>query len=159
MPLKRTGAAAELDSQAAPDTVTMAERKTNETDDRVHEFIDAIEDDAKREDCRAIMKLMAAATGVEPKMWGTSIVGFGKHHYQYANGKPAEICKVGFAPRSKSFAFYIPKYPEHASLIKKLGKHKYSGGCLHIARLADVQVGILKRMIASAFRTGGRGAA
>lgn len=137
----------------------MAERKTNETDDSVEDFIAGIKDEAKRNDCRAITKLMAAATGVEPKMWGTSIVGFGKHHYQYANGKPAEICKVGFAPRAKSFAFYIPKYPEHASLIRKLGKHKYSGGCLHIARLADVEVEILKRMIKSAFRTRGRGTA
>ena len=136
----------------------MAERKTNETDDSVDEFIDAIKDESKRADSRAITKLMAAATGVEPKMWGSSIVGFGKHHYQYANGKPAEICRVGFAPRSKSFAFYLPKYAEHASLIKKLGKHKYSGGCLHITRLADVQVEILKRMIERAFRTGGRGA-
>ncbi len=135
----------------------MAKRKTNETDDSVDQFIDAIADESKRIDCRAIVKLMTAATGVEPKMWGASIVGFGKHHYQYANGKPAEICKIGFAPRSKSFAFYIPKYPEHASLIKKLGKHKYSGGCLHITRLADVQVEILTRMIERAFRSGGRG--
>lgn len=137
----------------------MAERKTNETDDSVDEFIETIKDESRREDCRAITKLMAAATGVEPKMWGSSIVGFGKHHYQYANGKPAEICKVGFAPRSKSFAFYLPNYAEHASLVKRLGKHKYSGGCLHITRLADVQVEILKRMIERAFRTGGRGAA
>lgn len=136
----------------------MAERKTNETAESVDEFIDAIKDAAKREDSRAITKLMTAATGVEPKMWGTSIVGFGKHHYQYANGKPAEICKVGFAPRSKSFAIYLPDYPEHASLIKKLGKHKYSGGCLHIARLADVEVQILARMIERAYRTGDRGA-
>jgi hypothetical protein len=131
----------------------MAERKTNETDDTVEEFIDAIADESKREDCRAMTKLMAAATGVEPKMWGTSIVGFGKHHYQYANGKPAEICKVGFAPRSKTIAIYLPKYSEHASLIKKLGKHKYSGGCLHIARLTDVRVEVLTRMIERAFRT------
>lgn len=137
----------------------MAERKTNETNESVDEFIDAIEDDSKREDCRAITKLMAAATGVEPRMWGTSIVGFGKHHYEYANGKPGEICKVGFAPRAKSIAIYLPKYPEHATLINKLGKHKYSGGCLHIARLADVQVEVLRRMIKSAFRVRGRGAA
>jgi hypothetical protein len=118
-------------------------------------FIDTIEDESKRQDCRALTQLMAAATGVEPKMWGTSIVGFGKRHYQYANGKPGEICKVGFAPRSKSFAIYLPEYPEHAFLITKLGKHKYSGGCLHITRLADVQAAILTRMIERAFRAAG----
>jgi Domain of unknown function (DU1801) len=136
----------------------MAKRKTNQTADSVEEFIESIKEESKRADSRAITKLMAAATGEEPKMWGTSIVGFGKHHYQYANGKPAEICKVGFAPRSRSFAFYLPKYPEHASLIKKLGKHKYSGGCLHVARLADVDTEVLARMVASAYRTRGRGA-
>ena len=87
-------------------------------------------------------------------MWGTSIVGFGKHHYQYANGKPAEICKVGFSPRARSFSFYLPSYPEHASLIKALGKHKYSGGCLHVTRLSDVDVEVLARMVESAIRVG-----
>ena len=133
----------------------MAKRKTNQTDDSVVGFIDSIEDESKREDCRAIMKLMAKATGDEPKMWGTSIIGCGKHHYQYANGKPAEICKVGFAPRAKTFSVYLPKYPEHASLIQRLGKHKYSGGCLHITRLADVDVEVLGRMFKSAYRTRG----
>ena len=130
----------------------MAKRKTNETDDSVDAFIDSIKDESKRNDCRAIMKLMAAATGEKPRMWGTSIVGFGKHHYQYANGKPAEICKVGFAPRARSFAFYLPKYPGHASLIKKLGKHKYQGGCLHLTRLADVDVEVLARMVKNAYK-------
>jgi hypothetical protein len=130
----------------------MANRKTNQTDDSVDQFIDSITDESKRADCRAITKLLAAATGEEPKMWGASIVGFGKHHYQYANGKPAEICRIGFAPRSRSFAFYLPNYPEHASLIKNLGKYKYSGGCLHVTRLADVDVEVLAHMIEKAYR-------
>ena len=131
----------------------MAKRKTNESDDSVSEFIDSIKDESKRDDGRAITKLMMAATGEIPKMWGTSIVGFGKRHYLYANGKPGEICKVGFSPRAKSFSFYLPQYPEHASLIRKLGKHKYSGGCLHVTRLSDVDTKILALMVKSAFRT------
>ena len=132
----------------------MAKRKTNQTDASVGEFIDSIENESKRDDSRAILRLMAAATGEVPKMWGSSIVGFGKHHYAYANGKPAEICKVGFSPRARSFSFYLPKYPEHASLIKKLGKHKYSGGCLHVTRLSDVDAEILALMVKYAYRTG-----
>ena len=131
----------------------MAKRKTNESDDSVSEFIDSIKDESKRDDGRAITKLMMAATGEIPKMWGTSIVGFGKRHYLYANGKPGEICKVGFSPRAKSFSFYLPQSPEHASLIRKLGKHKYSGGCLHVTRLSDVDTKILTLMVKSAFRT------
>ena len=133
----------------------MAKRKTNQNDASVSEYIDSIKGDSKRDDCRAITQLMEAATGEAPKMWGTSIVGFGKHHYHYADGKPAEICKVGFSPRARSFSFYLPKYPEHASLIEKLGKHKYSGGCLHVTRLSDVNAEVLALMVKSAFRTGG----
>lgn len=131
----------------------MAKRKTNETEASVDEFIESIEDELKREDCRSIAGIMATATGVDPKMWGSGIVGFGKLHYRYANGKPAEICKVGFAPRSRSFAFYLPAYPEHVSLISKLGKHKYSGGCLHIAHLSDVDTDVLARIVNRAYRT------
>lgn len=130
----------------------MTTRKTNQTDASIEEFVASIAE-AKREDCRAIASLMAVATGEEPRMWGTGIVGFGKRRYEYANGKPAEICKVGFAPRARSFAFYLPKYPEHASLIVKLGKHKYSGGCLHVARLADVDAKVLAHMVERAYRT------
>jgi Domain of unknown function (DU1801) len=135
----------------------MAKRKTHQTDHSVDQFIESIKDESKRENCRAITKLMAAATAEPPKMWGTSIVGFGKHHYHYANGKLAEICKVGFAARSRSFAFYLPQYTEYASLLKKLGKYKYSGGCLHITRLADVDVQVLARMIERAYRVDARG--
>ena len=131
----------------------MTKRKTNQSDDSVDDFIASIHGEERREDCRAITKLMAAATGAKPRMWGTSIVGFGKHHYSYANGKPAEICKVGFAPRARSFSFYLPKYPEHASLVKNLGKHKYSGGCLHVTRLSDVDTKVLSSMIRAAYRT------
>lgn len=62
-------------------------------------------------------------------------VGFGTRHYFYANGKPAELCKVGFAPLARSFAFYLPKFKQHATLVGKLGRHKYSGGCLHLTSL------------------------
>jgi hypothetical protein len=97
----------------------MADMKTIETNSSVDAFIDSVVDGTKRQDCRSLTRLMAAATGAEPKMWGTSIVGFGKRHYQYANGKPGEVCKVGFAPRSKCFAIYLPEYPEVAVRANK----------------------------------------
>lgn len=132
----------------------MATIKTTQNNDSVTAFLDSIEEPARRDDAHAISKLMARATGETPTMWGNAIVGFGKRHYQYANGKPGEICKVGFSPRAKSFAFYLPSYPEHATLVQKLGKHKYSGGCLHVTRLADVDAKVLAQIVKSAFRTG-----
>lgn len=133
----------------------MAKVKTSLNDNSVTAFLDGIADASKREDAHAITKLMASATGETPHMWGNAIVGCGIRHYQYADGKPGEICKVGFSPRAKVFSFYLPEYPEHAALIQKLGKHKYSGGCLHVTRLADVDTRVLEQMIRSAFRTGG----
>ena len=130
----------------------MSRRKTNETDESVDDFIDSIADERKRDDCRAIARIMSDATGMSPRMWGTSIIGFGKRHYRYADGKPAEICQGGFAPRARSFAFYLPKYPEHASLVAHLGKHRYHGGCLHLSKLADVDSSVLSRMVGAAFR-------
>jgi hypothetical protein len=97
---------------------------------------------------------MSTVTGQDARMWGTSIIGFGTRHYFYANGKAAEICKVGFAPRARSFAFYLPKFKEHATLVEKLGRHKYSGGCLHLTSLDGVNVDVLATMIERAHRSG-----
>lgn len=127
-------------------------RKTHKTNQKVGDFIDSIADASKQKDCRAIARLMSSATGERATMWGSSIIGFGVRHYQYANGKPAELCKVGFAPRVRSFVFYLPTYPGHAALLAKLGKHKYCGGCLHVTRLSDVDADVLERMVRKAFR-------
>ena len=130
----------------------MARRKTQETDASVDDFVESIADPIKREDCRVLVKLFSSATGQAPKMWGAHIVGFGKRHYKYADGKPAEICKVGFAPRSRSFAFYLAKFPGRKAFYESLGKHKFSGGCLHITRLSGVDLKVLKKIIKMAYQ-------
>jgi len=131
----------------------MTTRKTHQTDASVDSFIGSIGDQLKQEDCRAFTDLMSHATGQEPKMWGKRIIGFGKRHYQYANGKPAELCKVGFAPRSKSFAFYIGQFPGKQALIDKLGKYQYHGGCLHLKKFADADAKVLAKIIQEAYLT------
>ncbi|TNC83162.1 MAG: hypothetical protein C9356_01585 [Oleiphilus sp.] len=129
----------------------MTSRKTQETEESVDEFVTSISDSNKREDCRALVDLFSTATKQVPKMWGAQIVGFGKRHYTYANGKPAEICKVGFAPRSRSFAFYLGDFPGRSELLADLGKHRFSGECLHIARLSHVNLRVLKKIIQSSY--------
>ena len=133
--------------------------KTQETNASVDEFIDSIEQAPKREDCRAIAKLMQSATGQKPKMWGTHIIGFGKHHYTYANGKPGEICNVGFAPRSRSFALYLSNFPGREKLLNRLGKHRFSGGCLHVVKLADIDEKVLADIVQKAYVKGNSSAA
>jgi hypothetical protein len=113
--------------------------KTVETQASVENFLATIKDEAKRNDCSTIILLIAKETKFEPKMWGPSIVGFGSYHYAYESGREGDAPLVGLASRASSITFYIGSdYAKQAELESKLGKHKKSGGCLHIAKLADV---------------------
>ncbi len=125
--------------------------KTQETDASIDEFIDAIEDVRKRADCRTLTEVFARATQQEPRLWGPHIIGFGRHHYVYANGKPGVICKAGFAPRAKSFAFYLRDYPERAALLERLGRHSFSGGCLHLRNLDNIDINVLETIVRKAY--------
>ena len=125
--------------------------KTIENDASVENFIASIEDPLKQQDCRTLVALFARASKQVPRMWGTSIVGLGQYHYQYANGKPGVICKVGFAPRAKSFAFYLANIPERASLLANMGKHKFSGGCIHLSKLDGVNLLVLEKVVQKAY--------
>ena len=130
-------------------------RKTIETKASVAQFIQSLPEPEKRQDCRALVKLMTSATGQKPKMWGDRIIGFGKHHYKYANGTPAEICNVGFAPRARTFAFYMARFPGYDQLLANLGKHKFSGGCLHISKLQHIDMAVLETIVKHAYKQGG----
>lgn len=113
--------------------------KTVETEASVDDFLATIKDAAKRKDCSSIISLIAQETKYEPKMWGPSIVGFGSYHYVYESGREGDAPLVGLASRASSITFYIGSdYAKQAELEAKLGKHKKSGGCLHIGKLADV---------------------
>ncbi len=130
-----------------------ANNKTVETMVSVDDFLATIKDEAKRKDCSTIITLIAKETKFEPKMWGPSIVGFGSYHYVYDSGREGDAPLVGLASRSSSITFYIGSdYAKQAELEAKLGKHKKSGGCLHIAKLADVDqktlITIIKNSIA-----------
>ncbi|MCR9261790.1 MAG: DUF1801 domain-containing protein [Pseudomonadaceae bacterium] len=132
----------------------MAKIKTVQNTASVNQYIASLADEHKRKDGRKIVKLMRLATQDKPMMWGDKIVGCGKHHYTYADGKPGEICNVGFAPRARSFAFYLANFPGRDKLLAKLGKHKFSGGCLHISKLEDVDEKVLETIIKKAYLHG-----
>jgi hypothetical protein len=126
----------------------MAELKTKATRASAAAFLESIEDDRRRVDCRTIAALMAKATGATATMWGESIVGFGAHHYRYASGREVDWFVVGFAPRRNAISLYLSccEAPDPATL-KQLGKHKMGKDCLAIARLADVDAKVLARLI------------
>ncbi len=126
----------------------MAELKTRETDADVGAFLAAIEDDQRRADCEAICAMMREAAGVEPKMWGESIVGFGHYDYRYASGRSGTWMRIGFAPRKRDLTLYImPGFEASDDLMAQLGKHKTGKSCLYIKRLADVDRAVLRQLV------------
>jgi hypothetical protein len=129
----------------------MAKNKTTETEGSVESYTAAIEDEARRKDCEALVKLMARATKKPPKMWGSSIVGFGSHHYRYESGREGDICLVGFSSRKSDISLYgLQGVPGHEALVSKLGKHKAGKGCLYIKRLGDIDLKVLEQLVAHA---------
>jgi hypothetical protein len=126
----------------------MAETKTKATKVSVKDFIAAVENDTRRDDAKALVKVFEKATGWKAQMWGPTIVGFGAYHYTYDTGHSGTICVVGFSPRKANLAIYVSGFPGKADLLKKLGKHK--GGlkqCMYINRLADVDVAVLEKIL------------
>lgn len=126
----------------------MAELKTKVNKASVDKFLKSIKDEQKREDCYKILDIMKKATKAEPKMWGTSIVGFGSYHYKYASGREGEWMLTGFSPRKQNLTLYIMSgFDEYEGLLKKLGKHATGKSCLYIKRLEDVDTKVLKELV------------
>jgi Domain of unknown function (DU1801) len=124
----------------------MAELKTQVTKVRADKFLQGIKDEKKREDCLELLKIMKKATNAEPRMWGSSIVGFGDHHYVYESGREGDWFLAGFSPRVQNLTLYSMGGFD-AELLKKLGKYKTGKGCLDINRLEDVDKKVLKELI------------
>ncbi|MEQ8859315.1 MAG: DUF1801 domain-containing protein [Pseudomonadales bacterium] len=130
----------------------MAERKTQQTGVSPQAFLETVKNERRRKDSQVVLELMRAASGQKPTMWGPSIVGFGKREYTYANGKPAEICRIGFAPRAQSLVFYLGGFDERSGLLQRLGKHKVGpGGCLYVNKLDDVDLEVLAELFEKAY--------
>jgi len=131
----------------------VAELKTKETKESVKAFLNKIPEEQRREDCFAVARIMEEITGDKPKMWGPSIVGFGKYHYKGASGREGDWMIVGFSPRKQNLTLYLMSgLDKYEALMKKLGKHSATGSCLYIKRLSDVDVPTLKKLIRESVR-------
>jgi hypothetical protein len=122
--------------------------KTTLTDASVEEYIANIPDVARRADCEALAALMSAVTRKPPKMWGSSIVGFGQYHYKYDSGREGDMCLAGFSSRKADLTIYVFTSGQEA-LLAKLGKHKASKACVYLKHLSDVNPAVLKKLIAA----------
>lgn len=126
----------------------MAELKTKENEASVAGFINSIEDKDKKEDARKLLKIFKEVTKQKAKMWGSSIIGFGKIHYRYESGREGDFMATGFSPRKKDFSLYISSgFEKRQNLLKKLGRHKTGKACLYISALSDIDVNVLKEII------------
>lgn len=126
----------------------MAENKTRATDASVDAYLAAIEDDARRADCIALIALMRRASGEPPVMWGSSIVGFGSYHYRYDSGREGDSCQVGFSSRKGDISVYLSAgVLGEEGVLARLGRCKAGKGCLYLRRLADVDVDLLEQLV------------
>jgi hypothetical protein len=128
----------------------MAEIKTKQTSANVHDFINSFADtDQKKKDSFELVKLMQNFTGFEPKMWGPTIIGFGSYHYKSEKSRQEGDCPlVGFSPRKAAISLYVyTGYPEHAHLLKNLGKFKMGKACIYVKKLSDIDQTELKNLM------------
>ena len=125
-----------------------SEPKTKLNDASVKSFLESVEDQQRRDDAFEICDIMSAITKQEPKMWGSSIVGFGSYHYVYASGTEGDAPQVGFSPRKTALSLYIMSgFAAYENILEKLGKYKIGKSCLYIKKLEDVDMKILKKLI------------
>jgi hypothetical protein len=126
----------------------MAELKTKQNDASVESFLNSVEDEQQREDSFFLLDLLKKITKEEPKMWGTSIVGFGTYAYKGKSGRSGEWFITGFSPRKQNMTVYlIAGVDHHKEALKKLGKHTTGVGCLYFRNLAAIDKKVLKDML------------
>lgn len=131
----------------------MPENKTRETAISPYDFLKGINDQEKKKDALILLNMMEKITGKKPIMWGASIIGFGKVHFEYASGNSGDICICGFSPRKQQFSLYLScNLGDYKDLLDRLGKHKTGKGCLYIKRLEDTNLKILETLIKKTFQ-------
>ena len=135
--------------------MAQAQNKTTENEGDVEAFIASVAHDGRREDARILLDLFKKVTGLPPKMWGASIIGFGSYHYKYDSGREGDMARAGFSPRKAKMVLYLmggyinpPTKAKMDALREKLGKHKIGKSCLYLGRLSNVDLEVLAEMVA-----------
>ena len=131
----------------------MSENKTKPTNAGVVKFLNSATDDRKRSDSLAILELMKSITGIKPKMWGPTMVGFGSYHYKYDSGREGDYFIVGFSPRKQALTIYIMSgLSRYEKILSRLGKYKIGKSCLYIKKLEDVDTAVLTELIKESYQ-------
>lgn len=126
----------------------MAANKTVETTQSVGEFLSMVEPERKRQDATELDRIFREVTGFEPRMWGPSIIGYGRYHYRYDTGREGDFLATGFSPRKANLSIYImPGYADFDEILARIGKHKKGKSCLYVNKLDDIDTGVLAELI------------
>jgi hypothetical protein len=127
----------------------MAELKTQKNEADVEAYLNNVEHEKRRQDSFTVLELMKEVTGEQPKMWGSSIVGFGDYHYQYESGREGDWFLTGFAPRKNALTLYIMAgFDGYGQLLGKLGKYKTGKACIYVNKIEDLDLDVLRELVA-----------
>jgi len=133
--------------------MSKAKNKTQKTAQSPEVFLAGVSPEQKQADCFTLLSMMKDITGIEPKMWGPSMIGFGDYHYKYDSGREGDMFRIGFSPRAQNLTIYImPGYQDFSDETPRLGKHKLGKSCLYIKRLSDVDETVLREMLVKGLR-------
>ncbi|MDP3676518.1 MAG: DUF1801 domain-containing protein [Novosphingobium sp.] len=128
------------------------EAKTRATEVEVADFIAAVPDARRREEATVVEAIHRRVTGLEAKVWGSTMIGYGSYRYKYASGHEGVAMRAGFSPRKAAMTVYLmgnycDRQPEADALFARLGKHKNGKSCLYINRLTDVNLDALEGLV------------
>ncbi|GAB4185173.1 MAG: hypothetical protein Tsb002_08710 [Wenzhouxiangellaceae bacterium] len=128
--------------------------KTRQTEQDVAQFLAGIDHEVRRNDSHTLLEMMAAITGQPAKIWGPSMIGFGRYHYRYESGREGHFFITGFAPRKNEMVIYImPGFSDYAHLLDKLGPHRTGKSCLYVKKLDKLDLDVLKQLITLSVET------
>ena len=131
----------------------MSANKTRMTDQNPEEFVAAIDHDGRRRDAETLLGFFSDVTGYRARMWGPSIIGYGRYHYVYASGREGDFLATGFSPRKANLSLYImPGYQDYGDILARLGKHKLGKSCLYINKLAVIDMDVLAELLRAGLR-------
>lgn len=126
--------------------------KTRQNDQNVQQFIENIPDEIRRKDTQKVCNLMSEVTKQQPKMWGSSIIGFGTYQYRYASGREGTWMRTGLSPRKQNLTVYIMDgFSGYQDLLGKLGKYSTAKSCLYIKNLEDIDLSVLRKLVQKSF--------
>lgn len=133
--------------------MSKSENKTQATSAEVTAFLEAVEHPTRRADALALDQLFRRVTGYEPRMWGPSLVGYGRYDYTYESGRQGSCLATGFSPRKANLSIHIePGYADFSEMLDRLGKHKKAVSCLYVNKLADIDLDVLEEIIRAGLR-------